>query len=128
VYLKGLEKAGTGFFVSDTGVIATNAHVARGGGSLLTMLPGGQQLEAKVVCIDGDLDIALVKVEGSGSPHLTLADASTVRQGENVLASGNPGDAVQRDQRDCQRGGNVSERRPGTWIQTDTHQSGQQRC
>ena len=32
VYLKGLEKAGTGFFVSDTGVIATNAHVARGEG------------------------------------------------------------------------------------------------
>jgi serine protease Do len=37
VYLKGLQKAGTGFFVSDTGVIATNAHVARGEESLLTL-------------------------------------------------------------------------------------------
>jgi serine protease Do len=94
VYLKGLQKTGTGFFVSDTGVIATNAHVARGEESLLTLLPGGQQLEAKVVYVDADLDIALAKVAGSSFPHLTLADATTVRQGESVLAIGNPGDAM----------------------------------
>src|SRR5260370_14093255 len=39
VYLKGLEKSGTGFFVTDTGVIATNAHVARRDESLLARLP-----------------------------------------------------------------------------------------
>jgi S1-C subfamily serine protease len=94
VYLKGLDKAGTGFLVSDTGVIATNAHVARGEESLLTLLPSGQQLEAKVVYIDADLDIALAKVEGHGFPHLTLAEASTVFQGESVMAIGNPGDAM----------------------------------
>ena len=94
VYLKGLEKAGTGFFVSDTGVIATKAHVARGEGSLLTLLAGGLQLEAKVVYIDADLDIALAKVERHGFPHLTLAEASTVQQGENVMAIGNPGEAM----------------------------------
>ena len=47
VYLKGLGKSGTGFFVTDTGVIATNAHLARGEESLQTILPRGQQLEAK---------------------------------------------------------------------------------
>jgi S1-C subfamily serine protease len=98
VYLKGLDKSGTGFFVTETGVIATNAHVARGEESLLTILPGGERLEAKVLYIDADLDIALAKVEGKDFPHLGLADAATVRQGENVLAFGNP----------------------GTWIQTDT--------
>jgi S1-C subfamily serine protease len=122
VYLKGLQKAGTGFFVSDTGVIATNAHLARGEESLLTLLPGGAQLEAKVVYIDGDLDIALAKVEGSDFPHLTLADASTVRQGENVLAIGNPGDAMLFS---VTKGivsavGKFSSAGPGTWIQTDT--------
>jgi S1-C subfamily serine protease len=122
VYLKGLEKAGSGFFVSETGVIATNAHVARGEESLLTLLPGGQQLEAKVVYIDADLDIALAKVEGSGFPHLTLADASTVRQGENVLAIGNPGDAMLFS---VTKGivsavGKLPSAGPGTWIQTDT--------
>jgi S1-C subfamily serine protease len=79
VYLKGLGVSGTGFFVTETGVIATNAHVARGEESLLTLLPEGQQLEAKVVYIDADLDIALAKVEGKDFPHLALADAGTVR-------------------------------------------------
>lgn len=94
VYLKGLEKAGTGFFVTQTGVIATNAHVARGEESLLTLMLSGLQLEAKVVYIDPDLDIALAKIPGTGFPHLALADVSTVRQGQSVLVIGNPGDAM----------------------------------
>ena len=65
--------------MTETGVIATNAHVARGEESLLTLLPEGQQLEARVVYIDADLDIALAKVEGKDFPHLALADAGTVR-------------------------------------------------
>jgi S1-C subfamily serine protease len=121
VYLKGLTKSGSGFFVTDTGVIATNAHLARGEETLLTLLSGGQQLEAKVVYVDADLDIALAKVEGSGFPHLTLADVSTVHQGESVLAIGNPGDAMLFS---VTKGivsavGKVSSAGPGTWIQTD---------
>lgn len=122
VYLKGLEKARTGFFVTDTGVIATNAHVARGEKSLLTVLPEGQQLEAKVVYTDPDLDIALAKVEGKNFPHLPLADAATVRQGESVFAIGNPGDAMLFS---VTKGivsgvGKFENAGPGTWIQTDT--------
>jgi serine protease Do len=122
VYLKGLDKSGTGFFVTETGVIATNAHVARGEESLLTILPGGEQLEAKVVYIDADLDIALAKVEGKEFPHLALADAATVRQGENVLAIGNPGDAMLFS---VTKGivsavGKCPNAGPGTWIQTAT--------
>lgn len=121
VYLKGLDKSGTGFFVTSTGVIATNAHLARGEESLLAILPGGQQLEAKVVYVDADLDIALAKAEGSNFPHLTLADASTVKQGENVLAIGNPGDAMLFS---VTKGvvsavGKFANAGSGTWIQTD---------
>src|SRR6266849_9440480 len=98
VYLKALDKSGTGFFVTGTGVLVTNAHVARGEESLLTLLSGGQQVEAKVVYIDAELDIALARVERpSGQidfPHLALADVGSVRQGESVLAIGNPGDAM----------------------------------
>jgi S1-C subfamily serine protease len=122
VYLKGLDYSGTGFFVTDTGVIATNAHLARGEESLLAFLPGGQQLEAKVVYLDADLDIALVKVEGKDFPHLALADAATVKQGEDVLAIGNPGDAMLFS---VTKGivsavGIFANAGPGTWIQTDT--------
>ena len=62
VQLQGAQKSGSGFFVTETGVIATNAHVARDEGSLTTTLADGQRLEGKVVYIDEDLDIALVKV------------------------------------------------------------------
>ncbi len=126
VYLKGLDKAGSGFFVTATGVIVTNAHLARGEETLLTLLSNGQQLEAKVVHIDADLDIALAKVEvpsgKSGFPHLTLTDATSVHQGENVLAIGNPGDAMLFS---VTKGivsavGKFPNAGPGTWIQTDT--------
>ena len=126
VYLKGLDKTGSGFFVTGTGIIVTNAHLARGEETLLTLLSTGQQLEAKVVHVDPDLDIALAKVEVPSSkydfPHLTLTDAASVRQGENVLAIGNPGDAMLFS---VTKGivsaiGTFPNAGPGTWIQTDT--------
>ncbi len=125
VYLKALDKSGTGFFVTGTGVLVTNAHVARGEESLLTLLSGGQQVEAKVVYIDADLDIALAKVESPSAqidfPHLALADAGSVRQGESVLAIGNPGDAMLFS---VTKGivsavGKFPNAGQGTWIQTD---------
>ncbi|HXN51926.1 MAG TPA: trypsin-like peptidase domain-containing protein [Candidatus Acidoferrum sp.] len=121
VRLKGLSKSGSGFFVTEKGVIATNAHLARGEGSLLAILPGGQQLAANIIDIDPDRDIALVKVEGDDFPYLSLAAASNVRQGETVIAIGNPGDAMPFA---VTKGivsavGKFSAAGPGIWIQTD---------
>jgi S1-C subfamily serine protease len=122
VYLKGLEKAGTGFFVTDTGLIATNAHVARDEQKLLVVLANGKQLQGKVAHVDADRDIALVKVTGEGFPHLPLAEAASVRQGETVVAIGNPGDAMLFS---VTKGivsavGKFPNAGPGTWVQTDT--------
>jgi serine protease Do len=125
VYLKGLELTGSGFFVTNTGILATNAHVARGSSSFLAVLPGGLQLQAKVVYIDADLDIALAKVEAPTSdfvfPYLQLVEATSVKQGESVLAIGNPGDAMLFS---VTKGivsavGKFASAGPGTWIQTD---------
>jgi S1-C subfamily serine protease len=121
VYLKSLHKSGTGFLITDTGVIATNAHLVRGGESLLAILPGGVQLDAKVVHVDDDLDIALLKIEGSQFPHLTLADVSTVQQGDTVFAIGNPGDAMLYSVTNgiVSALGKFPSAGPGTWIQTN---------
>jgi serine protease Do len=121
VLLKSPRGQGSGFFISDTGVIATNAHVAKGQDTLTAILPTGQELEAKVVYIDSDIDFALVKVEGSGFPHLTLADLTTVRQGQTVIAIGNPGLGIPFS---VTKGivsaiGQKSDASRGTWIQTD---------
>jgi serine protease Do len=125
VCLKGLNAMGSGFFVTETGVIATNAHVARGDSTLLAVLPSSVQLQARVVYIDADLDIALVKAEppspGYAFPYLVLADVTTVQQGESVLAVGNPGDAMlfSATKGIVSAVGKFPAFGPGTWIQTD---------
>ena len=121
LHLKGSDRSGTGFFVTDTGLIATSAHVARGEGALLAKMPSGAQLEAKVVFLDADLDVALLKVEGENFPALGLADANATHQGEGVVAIGKPGDAMLFS---VTKGivsavGKFPTAGPGTWIQTD---------
>jgi serine protease Do len=125
VCLKGLNTMGSGFFVTETGVIATNAHVARGDSTLLAVLPSNTQLQARVVYIDADLDIALVKADppspGYAFPYLVLADVTTIQQGESVLAVGNPGDAMlfSATKGIVSTVGKFPAFGPGTWIQTD---------
>jgi trypsin-like peptidase/PEGA domain-containing protein len=110
-----------GFFITATGILATSAHSAASRVTLPRRVPNGTQLEAKIVYVDPDLDIALAKTPGEGFPHLPLAEAATVRQGENVLAIGNPGDAMLFS---VTKGivsavGHFDAAGPGTWIQTD---------
>lgn len=121
VYLEGSKRTGTGFLVTGTGLIATNAHVAREEESLIAKLAGGFQLEAAVAYIDDEVDIALLKVEGSNFPHLELVGASAVQQGQEVFAVGNPGAAMLFS---VTKGivsavGKFPAAGPGTWIQTD---------
>ena len=121
VVLRATGWHGTGFFITETGVIATNAHVARGEQTLVAELSTGQKLDASVVYIDDEKDIALVKVEGSGFPHLVLSEVSTVRQGETVVALGNPGLSLPFS---ATKGivsaiGQSEGIGKGTWIQTD---------
>jgi len=121
VLLRRPDGQGSGFLITETGVIATNAHVARGEPSLVAILPSGQQAQAKVIYTDPELDIALVKIDGSGLPHLPLADLTTVRQGQSVVAIGNPGGGMPFS---VTKGivsavGRTPDTSRGTWVQTD---------
>jgi len=121
VLLKRPDAQGSGFFITETGVIATNAHVVRGEQTLIAILPTGRQAEARVIYIDPDVDIALLKVDGGGFPHLPLADVTTVREGQTVVAIGNPGGGMPFS---ATKGivsavGQVGDASRGTWIQTD---------
>jgi S1-C subfamily serine protease len=121
VHLKAGEKQGSGFFVTESGVIVTNAHVAREGNDLVAVLASGQQLTAQVIYVDDELDVALLKARGTHFPHLTLAEASAVEQGEDVIAVGNPGGGMNFS---VTKGivsavGKFTPAGPGTWIQTD---------
>jgi S1-C subfamily serine protease len=94
IQLQGLQKSGNGFFITETGVIATNAHLTRDEGLLITILPDGQDLEGKVVYIDEDLDIALVQSSRREFSPPLVRRCQTVRQGESVFAIGNPSGAM----------------------------------
>jgi serine protease Do len=105
--------------------IATNAHLARGEESFSVQLSSEPELHAKVAYIDDNLDIAFVKAEDPSGilafRHLTLRDSSDVRQGEIVMAIGNPGDAMRfsATQGIVSAVGEFPNAGPGTWIQTD---------
>ncbi|MBQ7154790.1 MAG: serine protease [Synergistaceae bacterium] len=82
--------AGSGFFVSDQGDILTNWHVIRGAGRITVTPQNGMQTIALVKDYDRTKDVALLKVNTSkASPFLRIS-AALPRQGEAVMAIGNP--------------------------------------
>jgi serine protease Do len=120
VQLFGTELQGTGFFITEEGLIATNRHVAEGSATLFVATSTGARLLGRVIYSDPHLDLALVKVDGTGFPHLSLVDLAGVHPGATVLAVGYPGGALPG----TVTKGIVSavgkiEHHDGTWIQTD---------
>ncbi len=87
--------SGTGFFFSSSGHVATNYHVIQGQSSLAVRDFRGKILGAEVVATDQANDLAILKVEGSGFPHLSLRSSDQVRKGESVYALGFPNIAMQ---------------------------------
>jgi S1-C subfamily serine protease len=86
--------SGSGFVFASEGLILTNAHVVQGsssGGRALTVvLPDGRICDGSVIGADDDTDLAVVKISAGGLSALTLGSAHTLRQGQLVVALGNP--------------------------------------
>ncbi|HVW83394.1 MAG TPA: trypsin-like peptidase domain-containing protein [Bryobacteraceae bacterium] len=99
--------SGSGVVVSPDGYIVTNNHVVQNARRVRVQLAWaperqgnpqhsvlrqrGQLLDAKVVGTDREADLAVLKVEpASPLPVLKFADSEVLRQGEVVLAFGNP--------------------------------------
>lgn len=81
--------AGSGFVVSDDGLIVTNAHVVDGATQIGVKLgTDGKLQSAQVIATDASHDLALIKVDQTGLTPLKLADGANV--GDNVFAVGSP--------------------------------------
>ncbi|MDD4517178.1 MAG: trypsin-like peptidase domain-containing protein [Limnochordia bacterium] len=98
-------RLGTGFIINDEGYILTNQHVVGDKGDKQTITvtlstPEFQgQLPAVLVGSDWTLDLAVIKIEKPEAldklPSIPLGDSSDTRQGDWVMAIGNPyGDAL----------------------------------
>jgi len=96
---------GSGVIVSTEGLIVTNAHVVAGARRIQVVLPlvseeqarlrsilkpGGQVVDATLVGLDRETDLALLSVEGEGLTALPFGDSDSVRPGQLVLAFGSP--------------------------------------
>jgi len=88
---------GSGFVLDGEGYIATNAHVVTGdsGGraeQVFVEFSDGNRVEASIVGVDPNADVALIKVDPDGLSltPLRLGDSSSIVVGEPVAAIGSP--------------------------------------
>ncbi len=81
---------GSGFIVSPDGYVLTNAHVVEGADEVVVTLTDKREFKAKIIGSDRRTDVAVVKIEGSNLPRLTIGDSSKLRVGEWVIAIGSP--------------------------------------
>uniref|UniRef100_I3NHI5 Serine protease HTRA1 n=1 Tax=Ictidomys tridecemlineatus TaxID=43179 RepID=I3NHI5_ICTTR len=83
--------SGSGFIVSEDGLIVTNAHVVTNKHRVKVELKSGATYEAKIKDVDEKADIALIKIDHQGKlPVLLLGRSSELRPGEFVVAIGSP--------------------------------------
>lgn len=81
---------GSGFFISEDGLVVTNRHVISDPDSKYVVLTqDGRELPAEVLALDPALDLGVLKVEGSGFPALELGDSDALKAGQTVIAIGN---------------------------------------
>ena len=81
---------GSGFIISDDGLIVTNNHVVQGATSVLVRMSDRREFDAEIVGTDPRSDLALLRIDASDLPVLALAPKDELDVGEWVLAIGSP--------------------------------------
>jgi serine protease DegQ len=81
---------GSGVIVSSDGYILTNQHVVDGAQKIEISLADGRTASAKVIGVDPETDLAILKVNLTNLPAITLGRMDQARVGDVVLAIGNP--------------------------------------
>ncbi|MGB1310669.1 MAG: Do family serine endopeptidase [Leucothrix sp.] len=87
---RGPQSSGSGFIISDDGYVVTNAHVIDSAAKIVVTLKDRRELSAKVIGVDESSDIALLKIDATGLPAVTMGDSSELRVGQWVVAIGAP--------------------------------------
>jgi serine protease DegQ len=81
---------GSGVIVSPDGYILTNQHVVDGADQIEIALADGRTASAKMIGVDPETDLAVLKITLSNLPTITLGRIEDARVGDVVLAIGNP--------------------------------------
>jgi serine protease Do len=81
---------GSGFVISSSGQILTNAHVVNNADTVEVSFSDGRTLEGKVMGQDPITDIAVVQVPANNLPTVELGNSDAVQPGQWAIAIGNP--------------------------------------
>ena len=85
------ESLGTGFIIRPDGLIATNYHVIGDGRAIAVEMSDGKRFDVKtVVATDRTHDLALLQIDGKSLPSLDLGNSDKLRDGQGIVALGNP--------------------------------------
>ena len=84
------QSLGSGVIVANGGFVMTNYHVIKEATELEVALAGGEKRPAKIVGIDPETDLAVIKVSDNDIPNIVFAMPNQINIGDFVLAIGNP--------------------------------------
>jgi serine protease Do len=84
------QSLGSGFVWSTDGIIVTNNHVVEGASKITINLNDGRQMEAQLIGVDPDSDLAVLRVSAKGLTAAPIGTSSDLLIGETVVAVGNP--------------------------------------
>ena len=121
VVVNTAEASGSGFLISQNGVVVTNAHVVRGHSSATVTMTSGKVVDSTSIYVDDNRDLALIKLPGDAYPYLRISH-TVPEQGADVLAIGSPGVGATILVNSVTKGIVSGVRQIGDciWIQTDT--------
>lgn len=86
----GAGGTGSGFVIREDGYILTNNHVTAGGSSIEISFADGSTARGELVGANPGYDLAVVKVDRTGLPAVTLGSSSALKVGDTAIAIGSP--------------------------------------
>ena len=84
------QSLGSGFIISSDGFVLTNAHVINAADEVIVKLSDKREFKAKIIGSDRRTDVALLKIDASGLPKVSIGDPNQLKVGEWVAAIGSP--------------------------------------
>lgn len=85
------QSLGSGVIVdAQRGLVLTNNHVVANADQITVKLNDGREFDAKLIGADPETDVATIQIKANDLVALRIADSSTLRVGDYVVAIGNP--------------------------------------
>ncbi len=85
-----MQAQGSGVIISPDGYIFSNHHVVKDATKITVMLADNREFKAKLVGVDPETDVAILKIDGKDLPYAAIGNSDDVQVGDWAIAIGNP--------------------------------------